>query len=128
LGTSAPDEEIRSVLLSAKFDDNEINAALVILRENTKTKETRVDSLHKVFRSDEGLNSKEVSKLLGINIEVTDHITQSHKKKHLSYLELLLLTLVAILLATVFMLVYMYSHQIGIFHPGSVMKVNVARS
>lgn len=128
LGISAPDEEIRSVLLSARFDDDEIKAALVILRENTKTNETRVDSLHKVFRSDASLNSKEVSKLLGIDIEVTDHITQSHKKKHLSYLELSLLTLVAILLAAVFMLLYMYSNQIGVFHPASVMKINVARS
>ncbi len=127
LGSSAPDEEIRSVLISARFDDDEVDAALVVLRENTKTSETRVDSLHKVFRTDEGLKPKEVSKLLGIDIKVTDHIAQSHKKRHLSYLELSLLILVAILLATVLMLLYMYAHKMGVFHPADGMKINVAK-
>jgi hypothetical protein len=126
LGTSAPDEEIRSVLISARFDDDEVNAALVVLRENTKTNETRVD--HKVFRTDEGLQPKEVSRLLGINIAVRDPIERDNKKRHLSYLELFLLSLVSLLLATVFILVYMYSHDIGIFHPASVLKINVAKA
>ena len=43
------------MLISARFDNDEVNAALVVLRENTKTNETRVDGLHKVFRTDEGL-------------------------------------------------------------------------
>jgi hypothetical protein len=128
LGTSAPDEEIRSVLISARFDDDEVNAALVVLRENTKTNETRVDGLHKVFRTDEGLQPKEVSRLLGINIAVRDPIERDNKKRHLSYLELFLLSLVSLLLATVFILVYMYSHDIGIFHPASVLKINVAKA
>ena len=127
LGTSSPDEEIRSVLISARFDNEEVNAALVVLRENTKTNETRVDGLHKVFRTDEGLKPQEVSRLLGIDIAVRDPIARENKKKHLSYLELTLLTVVSLLVATVFILVYMYSHDIGIFHPTSVLKINVAR-
>lgn len=123
---SAQDEEIRSVLISARFDDDEINAALVVLRENTKTNETRVDGLHKVFRSDEGLKPKEVSRLLGIDVAVQDQISKDNKKRHLSYLELFLLALVSLLLATVCILFYMYSHDIGIFHPAGILKINVA--
>ena len=127
LGTSAPDEEIRSVLISARFDDDEVNAALVVLRENTKTNETRVDGLHKVFRTDEGLKPKEVSRLLGIDISVRNPISRENSNRHLSYLELFLLSLVSLLLATVFILVYMYSFEIGIFHPASMLKINIAR-
>ena len=36
----------------------------MVLRENTKTNQTRVDGLHKVFRSSEALNSEEISQLL----------------------------------------------------------------
>ena len=33
----APDEKIRSILLSAKFNEDEVDAALMILKQNTKT-------------------------------------------------------------------------------------------
>jgi hypothetical protein len=128
LGASAPDEEIRSVLVSARFHNDEIDAALVVLRENTKTNETRVDGLHKVFRTDEGLQPREISKLLGIDVEIAESITQNYKKRQLSHLEFFLLTLASVFIASFFMLLYMYSQQIGIFHPSSVMKINVARS
>jgi hypothetical protein len=113
------DEEIRSVLLSARFADDEVKAALVILRENTKTNETTVDGLHKVFRSDEALKPKEISRLLGITIAVSDHINHSTKKRSLSWGEFFLLTVGSFLLTGFFMLFYMYSHDMGVFHQAS---------
>ncbi len=123
LGVSAPDEEIRSLLISARFDDDEIKAALVVLRENTVTNETRVDGLHKVFRTDKHLQPKEISKLLGIDISVEDTISKKEKKRHLSYFELALVVFVSFLLAALFILLYMYSQDIGIFHPASLLEI-----
>lgn len=124
LGVSAPDEEIRSVLLSASFDDDEVKAALVVLRENIVTNETRVDGLHKVFRTDTHLQPNEISKLLGIDILVGDALSKDEKKRHLSHFDVVLLMLMSFLLAVAFILAYMYSHDIGIFHPASPLKIN----
>ena len=69
---SSPDEEIRSVLLSASFDDNDINTAIMVLRENITNNTTRVDGLHKVFRTHDTLKPNEILSLLGIDVGVSD--------------------------------------------------------
>ena len=55
---TAADEEIRAVLLSARYRDDEVNMALLVLRENVDTKAARVDSLQKLMRSDQLLSAK----------------------------------------------------------------------
>jgi len=79
---TAPDEEIRSVLLSARYNDDEIDTAIMVLRENVNTKESHVDGLHKVFRTNETLKSQEISSLLGIDVEIDDlpYFTEKPKK------------------------------------------------
>lgn len=128
LGKTAPDEEIRSVLLSARFNKDEVDTALMILRENTKTSETRVDGLHKVFRSDRVLQPNEISKLLGIDISLRDEVSSATDVKRFSAIELALLSTVSALLAVVCVLLYMYTQNIGWFHPSVSEPVNFARS
>jgi hypothetical protein len=65
--TSA-DQEIRSVLLSARYNKDEVDSAIMVLRQNVKTNETTVEGLHKVFRTDLALKPSEVSDLLGVQI------------------------------------------------------------
>ena len=36
----APDEEIRTVLLSARYNNDEVDTAIMVLRENMKTHQT----------------------------------------------------------------------------------------
>ncbi len=128
LGKTAPDEEIRSVLLSARFNNDEVDTALMILRENTKTNETRVDGLHKVFRSDRVLQPSEISKLLGVDVNLREQIYTQRGPKRFSTVELALLSTVSALLAVVCVLTYMYTQNIGWFHPSVTEPINFARS
>ncbi len=128
LGSTAPDEEIRSVLLSARFNKDEVDTALMILRENVKTSETRVDGLHKVFRSDRVLQPSEISKLLGVDINLRNDIPAQNSDRRFSSFELMLLSTVSALLAVVCVLLYMYTQNIGWFHPSEGEPINFARS
>ena len=79
---TAKDEDIRSVLLSARWDNNEVDTALMVLRENRLNQETHVDTLHKVFNTDSRLNASEISSLLGIDVAVSDTDVDNINKKY----------------------------------------------
>ncbi len=115
--TSA-DEQIRSILLSARYSNDEVDTALMILREDVKTKQTRVDGLHKVFRTGDALRSDEISSLLGIEISVEDKIEDRNKKKQISFVQYIVVWILSVVLAVSGVLFYMYLHKIGVFHPG----------
>jgi len=120
---SAPDDEIRSVLLSARFKDDEVDTALMILRENPLTKQTHVEGLHKVFRTDTGLKPSEISNLLGIEVNMDQNVITAKKKNlKLSFLQFVLLWLISLTLAVLAVLAYMYSNNMGVFrtYPSSV--------
>ena len=118
LHKSAPDEQIRSVLLSARFKADEVETALMVLRENINTKETKVDGLHKVFRTDQSLTSAEISKLLGINVDI-DEIkgAEATQQNDMKAWHMMLLWVASLLLALGGIMMYMYSTQTGVFHP-----------
>ncbi|MES2749517.1 MAG: hypothetical protein V4606_03930 [Patescibacteria group bacterium] len=113
---TAKDEEIRSVLLSARWNNNEVDTALMVLKENTVNKETHVDTLHKVFNSDDRLSSAEITKLLGIEVNLSDHsFTERNKQQTLNHSSLITLILsVIIALSSIGYL--MYKEQAGFFH------------
>ena len=128
IAPTAPDEEIKSVLLSARFNNDEVDTAMMILRENIKTNETRVDGLHKVFRTDTALHPSEVSKLLGIDIDIVDERSRRSDPRKFTFLELALLSLASSLLAIVCLLMYMYAEGIGWFHPSAEPVVSFTKS
>lgn len=68
ISPSAPDEEIRSVLLAAKWIDDDVEMALSVMREN-QTHSVREDTVKNVFHSDEKLDSTAVSQLLAITLD-----------------------------------------------------------
>jgi len=71
IAPTASDEEIRSVLISARWDHSEIDTALIVLRENMSNHETHVDTIHKVFNTDSRLNAAEINSLLGIKVSLS---------------------------------------------------------
>jgi hypothetical protein len=115
----SPDEEIRSLLMSASFKNDDIDTAIMILRENKRTHTTTVDGLHKVFRSDQRLNSNEVSSLLGIDVDVekTPQIQARIKSGKLS--QIIIVSITAISLASLGVLFSMYIYKVGFFYPTS---------
>ncbi len=120
---SAKDEEIRSVLLSARWNENEVDTALMVLKENTVNKETHIDTLHKVFHTDERLSASDISKLLGIEVQITPENLESGATRHVR--ESRLQSQVAIFLSIVIALCsvgyVMYREQAGFFHPSMMM-------
>ena len=114
---TSPEEVIRSVLLSARYNNDEVDAAIMVLRENTKTNETHVDGLHKVFRSDSVLSPEEISRLLGVDIELDDARARATRKREPSFTQYFVLVLIATCIATAGVVWAMQVHEVGPFHP-----------
>lgn len=121
LEKTAKDEEIKSVLLSARYKEDEIDAAIMVLRENKHSHKTKVDGLHKVFRSDGSLSSAEISSLLGIDVDLEHRVEAGARARQFSMMSQTLLFLLSILIGLIAVLLYMYTSEIGIFHPTSAI-------
>lgn len=119
LHPTAKDEEIKSILLSARYNHDEVDAAIMVLRENTKTNQTKVEGLHKIFRSDQMLNSAEISSLLGIDVDLEERVVAGSKARKLTTLSQAFLMSFSILLALAALFIYMYITHVGLFHPTS---------
>ncbi len=115
---TAADEEIRSVLMSAKYDNDEINTAIMVLRENSSTHVTRVSSLHKIFTSDSSLKPSEISSLLGINVDIEElKFRRSRSQgRDLTKIQMLIIVTITIILALSGTFFAMYYNKVGIFH------------
>lgn len=119
---TAKDEDIRSVLLSARWNNREVDTALMVLKENIVSNKTHVDTLHKVFNSDDRLSSAEITKLLGIDVDLSDHNsnqkdgTFSQQVHHSSLITIIL----AILIAVSSIGHLMYQEQAGFFHETNI--------
>ncbi len=115
---TAADEEIRSVLLSAHYRNEEVEMALMVLRENLDTKATRVDSLHKLMRTDQTLSAKEISKLLGIEIAlpVVRRGAQARSLSPSSTAERIVVAILSVVVALIGLGLAMYVLEFGVFH------------
>lgn len=113
---TADDEEIKSILLSARYQNHEVDAALMVLREDVDSKHTKVDGLHKVFRSDEMLNSKEIAALLGVDVSIDEKVAARTHRNDIGTPKIILLSIIAALLAFSALGVYMYFTEMGVFH------------
>lgn len=120
LAPTAADEEIRSVLVSAKWHKDDVETALTVLRENVKTHQTRTDTLHNVFLTDEKLSPEAIESLLGIEVEISsaDLKTLKNSRRHINTWQILTIAGYALGFALVSLAALMYWMQIGIFHPG----------
>ena len=117
VSSGALDEEIRSVLLSARYNNEDVDTAIMVLRENTKTHQTRVDGIHKIFRSDEGLKPAEISALLGIEVEVNEVAIERNRNREMTYLQTTIVTVLAVSIALAGVFISMYVYEVGVFHP-----------
>ncbi len=78
---------------------------------------SRMSGLNKMFRTDKSLHPKEVSALLGIDVEVSEVRIETHRKRNPSVLQNVIVIILAVLLGTGGLLYAMYEAQAGIFHP-----------
>lgn len=117
---NAPKEIIRSVLISARYTDNEVDTAITILKEETEVSSTssQTEGLHKIFRTNQSLKSSEISELLGIEVQVNNLQKNNSKDRNLSSKEILLVCSSSIMLAFLGTTLYMFTSKTGFFHPG----------
>ena len=126
LPPTAKDEEIREILLSARWNNNEVDTALMVLKENVVSSETHIDTLHKVFNSDNKLNPAEISSLLGIDVALTNSDVNGFSRnpqkvqKMLSY-SIFFLALVIAMSSIGYL---MFKEKAGFFH---VAKANALK-
>ncbi len=115
----SPDEEIKSVLLSARWHEDDIDTAVLVLRENKTTHETHVDSVHKVFRTDERLRPETVSALLGVKMDISGETLSVKKTRYrhgLSTGQMMKISIIALMLSMIFVFAAMWYLQMGLFH------------
>ena len=120
LSSTAKDEEIRSILISAKWHQEDVDTALTVLRENKTTGDSRIDTLHNVFQSDKRLSPEAIESLLGIELDISsDDLRVLHAgRKDISFWQVISIIFYATILAFGSILTVMYVQQTGIFHPG----------
>lgn len=117
LTTESPDEQIIAVLVGAHYVLEEAQEIVSLFRQNITANTIRTDGLHKVFFSDAHLQPQEVSRLLGINVEVTEKIKHYRRNERPTPMQFVLIWFFSVVIALTGILFYMYLNQIGLFHP-----------
>jgi len=115
----APAEEIKSILLSAKWNNDDVETALTVLHEDPKSHKEHVETLHKIFTSDEKLNPEAISTLLGVDVDISAaEIEMRHRraKGQLTAGLVMHILLVSLVLSSIFIFGSMWLLKVGIFH------------
>lgn len=113
----ATEDQIKEVLFSAKWHESDVDTALMVLRENPQTKRTKIQSLHKVYHSDERLEPETISALLGIDVNFEN--SGGRARRRFPYVKFIFIVAVsaAAVAGTVFIAI-MWHLKMGIFYVG----------
>lgn len=104
----APDQQIKELLIRARWHEDDVETALVVLRENPKDKKQKIDAVHKIIHSNDKLAPETLSAILGIDVEVNEVVERHRKSLQNAYRrQVLSLAAVSILLAVAFLTVSM---------------------
>ncbi len=118
---TAPDEEIRSILISARWDNNDVDTALMVLKENRDSKATHVDTLHRVFHSDERLTPSDISSLLGVKVSLNDDDIEKVevKRRKIERAQTMVALTLALSIVLLGLTYLMYVEEAGVFYGDS---------
>lgn len=117
LSSDAPETEIRSLLLSARWHQDDVETALVVLREDPNTHVQQVDSMHRVFTSDDKINPETLSALLGVDVQVNSVSAQHQDMMRRHYhTQLISIGILSFFGALVFLVGAMWFLKVGFFH------------
>jgi hypothetical protein len=116
---TAPDEEITSILISARWHQDDVKTALTILRENPETHEAHIDTIHDIFRSDSKLRPETISALLGVDVEIDPETLKGQplSRKIMNEAGIAVnIAVVSLSVSLIFLLCAMWFMHMGIFH------------
>lgn len=128
LTPEAGDEEIRAVLLAARYRDDEVDQAVRVLRENAALEDARDAKLvHKIMRTDSGLSASEVSKLLGIDVPVQALVTPERERlNRFTGVHVAVIAILSLLIAGIGLGLAMYAQGFGVFYNEASVSMHVA--
>jgi len=115
VSVDAPDDDIKSILFSAKWHAEDIHTALMVLRENPKTREQHVDTLQKVFHSDNRLEPETISALLGIEVNIQSAEARAKARSSVDAQPFVIVALFALGMSGLFLLTAMWYLKTGFF-------------
>ncbi len=116
---SAPADEIKSILLSANWREDDVETALTVLREDPVDHKEHVETLHKIFRSDEKLNPEIISGLLGVDLDISPNEMELRRKRARGELTAGLaihILMISLVLSSIFIFGSMWLLKVGVFH------------
>src|SRR3989344_3728381 len=118
---TAPDEEIRSVLISARWNKDDVESAITVLRENVNTHKSRIERLDNVFLTDKRLSPEAIHALLGIDVKIdaSDLSTLRAHQSFVYWIQISSIFVIALIIAAMSLIGVMYAEGVGIFHPSS---------
>lgn len=113
------DEVIKSALIKANWRDDDVQTALVVLRENLHTHETHVDAVQNLFRGKAKLDAADINNLLGIEVDLSPgdiSIKKGRRRMAISYGQIIEIALVSFAVSLIFLLGGMWYLEVGLFH------------
>lgn len=117
---TAPDEEIKSALMTAKWHEHDVEIALMALRGEKHGGEVEVIAAHQLLHTDAHVTPDTLSKLLGVRVELGEDKVTALYKSELSHERSLMATVnfivLAILVAFIGIFIAMYILNIGPFY------------
>ncbi len=96
-----------------------METAITILRQDPKDKREHVETVHKVFRTDEKLKPETISALLGVDVDIDPNEIKMRRRLARGQLTsglVLHILLVSLVLSSIFIFGTMWLMKIGIFH------------
>ena len=123
IAMDAPDGEIKAMLLAARWNAQDVDTAITVLREDPDTKTQHVESLNKLFRSDDRPKPETISAMLGIGMELlpsdVDH--KEMRKRSTTTKDWAFIIILSILLAVTALFGVMFHMEVGPFHQTAML-------
>lgn len=105
LGPESPDEEIKQLLISARWHENDVETALIILRKNPHENTNKIGGVQDVLRTEAKIAPETLNAILGIDVEVSNVTEQHHAALERAYYkQILTLIALSVLFASLFLL------------------------
>lgn len=115
----APADEIKSILLSAKWHEDDVETALTVLHKDPKDSREHAETFHKVFNTDEKLSPETISTLLGVDIDMNPKDLELHRQRARGQLTgglAMHILLISLVLSSIFIFGSMWLLKVGFFH------------
>ena len=116
---NAEDEVIRSALVEAKWHEEDVEVALLVLKGNKKDDTVEVTAARQLFHSDARVAPETLSSLLGVTVNIDSnqlYAVYQDDKQYEPVTHPFLMTMFLVAGAFVIGLAMMYAMKIGPFH------------